>query len=156
MRFFFKKIIMNKKYLPFTLPLLILGTILMLMGLGWIFSSEPWMLDKFANEQRLNMKFDKLFEAEINSTLPGYLKQIYRFFGLWVFIIGLFISSFSRKQLIENKNLRLTLLSCISILVYFGMFMAYWLIPTSPFIFLGWLAVILHSISLFVHFKILN
>ena len=156
MRFFFKKIIMNKKYLPFTLPLLILGIILMLMGLGWIFSSEPWMLDKFANEQRLNMKFDKLFEAEINSTLPDYLKQIYRFFGLWVFVIGLFISSFSRKQLIENKNLRLTLLSCISILVYFGMFMAYWLIPTSPFIFLGWLAVILHSISLYAHFKILN
>ena len=147
---------MNKKYLPFTLPLLILGIILMLMGLGWIFSTEPWMLDKFANEQRLNMKFDKLFEAEINSTLPDYLKQIYRFFGLWVFIIGLFISSFSRKQLIENKNLRLTLLSCISILVYFGIFMAYWLIPTSPFVFLGWLAVILHSISLFAHFKILN
>lgn len=147
---------MNKKYLPFTLPLLILGIILMLMGLGWIFSSEPWMLDKFANEQRLNMKFDKLFEAEINSTLPEYLKQIYRFFGLWVFVIGLFISSFSRKQLIENKNLRLTLLSCISILVYFGMFMAYWLIPSSPFVFLGWLAVILHSISLFAHFKILN
>ena len=147
---------MNKKYLPFTLPLLILGIILMLMGLGWIFSTEPWMLDKFANEQRLNMKFDKLFEAEINSTLPDYLKQIYRFFGLWVFVIGLFISSFSRKQIIENKNLRLTLLSCISVLVYFGMFMAYWLIPSSPFIFLGWLAVILHSISLYAHFKILN
>ncbi len=147
---------MNKKYLPFTLPLLILGIILMLMGLGWIFSTEPWMLDKFANEQRLNMKFDKLFEAEINSTLPDYLKQIYRFFGLWVFVIGLFISSFSRKKIIENKNLRLTLLSCISVLVYFGMFMAYWLIPSSPFIFLGWLAVILHSISLYAHFKILN
>ena len=82
----------------------------MSMGLPWIFSSEPWMLDKFANEQRLNMKFEKLFEAEINSSLPGYLKQIYRFFGFWVFIIGVFIVGFSRLTFKYDKNLNSTLL----------------------------------------------
>ena len=50
------------------------------MGLRWIFVDEPWMLDKVANEERLNMTFEKLFSNEINDTLPGYLQQIYRFF----------------------------------------------------------------------------
>ena len=34
--------------------------------------------------------FDDLFSEKINKTLPGYLKQIYEFFGLWVMIIGFF------------------------------------------------------------------
>ena len=66
---------------------------------------EPWMLDKVANEERLNMTFDKLFSEDINETLPGYLKQIYRFFGLWVSIIGLFIISFAKKNLLKIKLL---------------------------------------------------
>ena len=44
------------------------------MGLRWIFVDEPWMLDKVANEERLNMTFENLFSYEINDTLPGYLQ----------------------------------------------------------------------------------
>mgnify|MGYP003339339772 CR=1 FL=1 len=66
-------------YKLFRLPLLIIGFIFIIMGLRWIFVDEPWMLDKVANEERLNMTFQKLFSNEINDTLPGYLKQIYRF-----------------------------------------------------------------------------
>ena len=49
---------------------------------------EPWMLDK-VKMRKGYMTFDKLFSEDINETLPSYLKQIYRFFGLWVSIIGL-------------------------------------------------------------------
>ena len=84
----------------FLTPIKILGLIFIVLGLRWMIVDEPWMLDKVANEERLNMTFEKLFSEEINVTLPGYLKQIYRFFGLWVSIIGLFIISFSK----ETKN----------------------------------------------------
>tara|TARA_Y100001936_G_C15725325_1_gene483193 strand:+ start:154 stop:597 length:444 start_codon:yes stop_codon:yes gene_type:complete len=142
---------MNYYKLLFAIPFIIFGLVLIFMGSLWIFSSEPWMLDKFANEQRLNMKFEKLFEAEINLSLPGYLKQIYRFFGLWVFSLGIFILGFTKLIFNGNNNLNLTLLVCNGILIYFGMIMAYYLIPSSPFIYLGWLSIMLHTISLFIY-----
>jgi hypothetical protein len=76
------------------------------LGLRWMLVDEPWMLDKVANEERLKMTFEKLFSEEINDTLPGYLQQIYRFFGLWVSIIGLFIISFQKKNLLKIKLLQ--------------------------------------------------
>ena len=84
-------------------PIFTLGIIFIFLGLRWMLVDEPWILDKVANEERLNMTFDQLFSEEINETLPGYLKQIYRFFGLWVCIIGLFIVSFAKTKFIENK-----------------------------------------------------
>ena len=108
---------------------------------------QPWMLDKVANEERLGMSFDKLFEPSINNTLPGYLKQIYRFFGLWVIIIGLFITSFSRPSIIEYKKIRFTLLFCTGIMIYLGLILAYMLIPSSPFIYLGWFSILMHFVS---------
>ena len=33
--------------------------------LRWMLVDEPWMLDKVANEERLNMTFDKLFNEKI-------------------------------------------------------------------------------------------
>ena len=90
---------MTKKI--FLTPIVILGIIFIVLGLRWMLVDEPWMLDKVANEERLNMTFDQLFNEEINETLPGYLKQIYRFFGLWVCIIGLFIVSFALLMLLK-------------------------------------------------------
>ena len=60
------------------------------LGARWMIVDAPWMLDKVANEERLEMSFDELFQEEINNTLPGYLRLIYQFFGLWVGVIGLF------------------------------------------------------------------
>ena len=71
---------MTKKI--FLTPIVTLGIIFIVLGLRWMLVDEPWMLDKVANEERLNMTFDQLFSEDINETLPGYLKQIYRFFGL--------------------------------------------------------------------------
>ena len=118
------------------------------LGARWMIVDEPWMLDKVANEERLNMTFDQLFNEEINETLPGYLKQIYRFFGLWVSIIGLFIVSFTKTKFIENKAFAKNLLICIGTMVISAQAMAYFLIPSSPFIYLGWGSILMFLVSL--------
>ena len=138
----------------FRIPLLTIGFIFIIMGLRWIFVDEPWMLDKVANEERLKMTFEKLFSNEINDTLPGYLQQIYRFFGLWVSMIGLFIVSFLREKFIQDSDIRKSLLICTGLTVYLALIFAYIWIPSSPFIYLGLGSVILHSISVIGNKKI--
>ncbi len=126
---------------------MIMGIIMIFLGLRWMFVEQPWMLDKVANEERLGMSFDKLFEPNINNTLPGYLRQIYRFFGLWVMIIGLFITSFSRPSIINDKEIRISLMFCIGIMVCLALILAHILIPSSPFIYLGWFLVLMYCVS---------
>ena len=143
---------MTKKI--FLTPIVILGIIFIVLGLRWMLVDEPWMLDKVANEERLNMTFDQLFNEEINQTLPGYLKQIYRFFGLWVSIIGLFIVSFTKTKFIENKAFAKNLLICVGTMVISAQAMAYFLIPSSPFIFLGWGSIFMFLVSLWGYRKL--
>ena len=138
----------------FLTPVITLGVIFVVLGFRWMLVEEPWMLDKVANEERLKMTFDQLFNEEINETLPGYLKQIYRFFGLWVSIIGLFILSFAKKKFIENKAIAKSLLICIGIMVISAQTMAYVLIPSSPFIYLGWGSILLYLVSLWSYRKL--
>ena len=138
----------------FRIPLLTIGFIFIIMGLRWIFVDEPWMLDKVANEERLNMTFENIFSNEINDTLPGYLQQIYRFFGLWVSMIGLFIVSFLREKFIEDSDIRKSLLICTGLTVYLALILAYIWIPSSPFIYLGLGSVILHAVSIIGNRKI--
>ena len=143
---------MNKKL--FLIPLNILGYLFFILGIGWIIVDEPWMLDKVANEERIGMTFEKLFSEDINKSLPGYLKQIYRFFGLWVSVIGLFIIAFSKDRFIENKSIRKTLLFCVGFTVYSALILAYKFIPSSPFIYVGWGGVFLHLSSVLSHRKL--
>ena len=143
---------MTKKI--FLIPIVTLGIIFIVLGLRWMLVDEPWMLDKIANEERLNMTFDQLFNEEINETLPGYLKQIYRFFGLWVSIIGLFIVSFTKTKFIENKAFAKNLLICIGTMVISAQAMAYFLIPSSPFIYLGWGSILMFLVSLWGYRKL--
>ena len=143
---------MTKKI--FLIPIVTLGIIFIVLGLRWMLVDEPWMLDKVANEERLNMTFDQLFNEEINQTLPGYLKQIYRFFGLWVSIIGIFIISFAKTKFIENKAFARNLLICIGLMVISAQTMAYILIPSSPFIYLGWGSILMFLASLWGYRKL--
>jgi len=138
----------------FLAPIVTLGIIFIILGLRWMLVDEPWTLDKVANEERLNMTFDQLFNEEINETLPGYLKQIYRFFGLWVSIIGLFIVSFAKTKFIENKAFARNLLICIGLMVISAQTMAYILIPSSPFIYLGWGSILMFLVSLWGYRKL--
>tara|TARA_B100001778_G_scaffold316544_1_gene303538 strand:+ start:1945 stop:2373 length:429 start_codon:yes stop_codon:yes gene_type:complete len=135
----------------FSISNLIIGITLVILGIRWMIVDEPWMLDKVANEERLGMTFDKLFENEINQTLPKYLKQIYRFFGLWVLIIGFFILGLSRVDLSTNSKIRLLILSCVGIMSYLGLGLAIFWIPSSPFIYLGCAMVLLHVVSFYSH-----
>ena len=135
----------------FSISNLIIGITLVILGIRWMIVDEPWMLDKVANEERLGMTFDKLFENEINQTLPNYLKQIYRFFGLWVLIIGFFILGLSRVDLTTNSKIRLLILSCVGIMSYLGLGLAIFWIPSSPFIYLGCAMVLLHVVSFYSH-----
>ena len=148
MRFSFNtwNMLNNKKYL-FSIPLMIMGIVMIILGLRWMLVEQPWMLDKIANEERLGISFDKLFEPDINNTLPDYLRQIYRFFGLWVVIIGLFITSFSRPSIINYKKVRISLLFCIGVMCFLGLILAYILIPSSPFIYLGWFLLLMYSVA---------
>ena len=143
---------MNKKL--FLIPLVILGYLFFILGIAWLIVDEPWMLDKVANEERIGMTFEKLFSEDINKSLPGYLKQIYRFFGLWVSIIGLFIIGFSKDRFIKDKSIRKTLLFCVGFTVYSALILAYKFLPSSPFIYVGWGGIVLHLISVLSHRKL--
>ena len=86
----------NKKLL-FAIPLMLIGVFMILLGSRWLLSNEPWMLDQVANEERLAMTFNELFLIEGNNTLAAYLKQIYRFLGLYVFGTGFIFLMFSKN-----------------------------------------------------------
>lgn len=135
----------------FSIPLLIIGYTMIVLGIRWMIVDEPWMLDQVANEERLNMTFDKLFNNEINNTLPDYLKQIYRFFGLWVTIIGLFITSLSRIKISKDSTIRIIILFCVGVMCYSGLILVYIWIPSSPFLYLAYGMILLHLISIYGH-----
>jgi hypothetical protein len=135
----------------FSIPLLIIGYTMIVLGIRWMIVDEPWMLDQVANEERLNMTFDQLFSNEINNTLPGYLKQIYRFFGLWVTIIGLFITSLSRISVSKDSIIRIIILFCVGVMCYSGLILVYIWIPSSPFLYLASGMILLHLISIYGH-----
>ena len=56
-----------KKYM-LRIPILLISITLILSGIRWMTSDEPWMLDQVANEERLNMSFEDLLSFDENST----------------------------------------------------------------------------------------
>ena len=147
---------MNNKLLIKTLsyPLIAIGIIMILLGSRWMIHNEPWMLDEVANVERLGMTFEKLFSDEINNTLPGYLSQIYKFFGFWVIVIGLFITNFSLPRVIVKKEVSMRLLSIVGFMIIMGSYLSYTLIPSSHFIFLAWGLMAGYLVSLFSFYKL--
>ncbi|MFQ3352255.1 MAG: putative membrane protein [Candidatus Marivariicella framensis] len=135
----------------FNIPIIVIGLALIILGARWMIVDQPWMLDQVANEERLGITFDQLFNNEINSTLPDYLKQIYRFFGLWVVVIGLFVFGFSRPVMTSDSRIRVLLLVIVGIMCYSGLALAIFWIPSSPFIYLGCTMVVLHVASFYAH-----
>jgi len=138
-----------KRLKLFSYPLLIIGVSLILLGARWMLVNEPWMLDEVANVERLEMTFNELFEPEINSTLPRYLRQIYRFFGFWVVIIGLFITLFSCPKMLKNKSIAKRIIFILGIMLLIGAVLGYTLIPTSHFIYLIWIKIFMYIVSIY-------
>ena len=129
---------------------------MVLLGIRWMVVDEPWMLDEVANVERLEMSFEELFSKDVNSTLPGYLRQIYRFFGVWGIIVGLFITLFSTPDIIESTKIRFRLLICLGALMSIGTILGYTLIPSSHFIYLIWIKNTAYLFSIYNHLKINN
>ena len=135
---------------------MLIGLTMIILGIRWLIVDEPWMLDEIANIERLSMTFEELFKPEINSTLPGYLRQIYRFFGFWVVVIGFFIFCFSTPQITNDLRIRNRLLFCLGVMMGIGTFLGYSLIPSSHFIYLIWIMNILYIFSFYNHLGINN
>ena len=138
----------------FSYLMISVGITMIFLGARWLIVDEPWMLDEVANVERLEMTFDELFQPDVNRTLPGYLRQIYRFFGLWVVIIGFFIVSFSSPTLIVQNIIRKRILFCFGIMMIMGTILGYALIPSSHFIYLMWIMNVLYVFSIYNHIKI--
>ena len=135
---------------------MLIGITMILLGIRWLIVEEPWMLDEVANVERLEMTFDELFAPEINSTLPGYLRQIYRFFGFWVVLIGFFITCFSSPKITDSSTIRKRLLFCLGIMMILGTILGHSLIPSSHFIYLIWIMNVLYIFSIYNHIGMNN
>ena len=138
----------------FQISYLFIAITLIILGLRWMIVDEPWLLDKVANEERLGMSFKELFDNNINQSLPDYLRQIYRFFGLWIIIIGFFVLGLSTSSMLENSKIRIILLACVGVMSYSGLLLAIIWIPKSPFVYLGCSMVAIHVLTFYFHIKI--
>jgi len=130
-----------------TIPFLIMGLCAFFLGLGWIFSSEPWMLDKAANTTLLDESYENLFSKTINRNLPKYLTLLYRFFGLWVSSLGLLLLSYTIVTRLGSGMARGFLHSTFFITLVGISLIEYVFIPSSPFVYLTIVLWLLWAIS---------
>ena len=143
----------NKKGKYIRIPLILIGLTLCISGIRWLISDEPWILDQVANEERLQMSFSDLFLIDGNETLSGYLTQIYRFLGLYVFGLGFFLLSFSTSKMLDIVLVRKRVLIVLGLLLSSNIILAYFWIPSSHFIYIMWVTIALYCISLYNHKK---
>ena len=143
-----------KKLLSY--PITLIGVVMILLGGRWLINDAPWLLDELANEERLDSSFDALFIATGDINLQGYLTQIYRFFGFWVLMIGVLITSFSFPKTIIDLKIRKRLISILGGMILFGLYLGYTWIPSSHFIWLIWGMVGIYLISLYAFIKLRN
>lgn len=136
------------------MPLFVIGLSAVVLGISWLLAGEPWLNDRAANEAALGMTFDKLFAAEVNATLPDYLTIIYRFFGLWVFTIGVLICSYVLITFMGTTRARNTILVILGVFFIFLLALEYIFIPISPFIFLTYGLIAVYWVSLWASFKL--
>ena len=137
------KILHNLTMVPF----LIIGLMAFILGLAWLTTSEPWMLDKSANIILLDESYSNLFSEPINRNLPKYLMLLYRFFGVWVTSLGLLILGFTIVTRMGTTFARvvaqtITLFTLIGISTLEKLF-----ISSSPIVYVTILLWILWSIS---------
>ena len=135
------------KYIKY--PVILICLTICISGVRWLVSSEPWMLDQLANEERLKMSFTELFLIEGNSTLAEYLTQIYRFLGLYVLGTGLTFLLLMSDDFFKNTKLIKRLLIILGVLLFSNLILAYVWIPASHFIFLMWGAILLYFFSIY-------
>lgn len=129
------------------IPVFLIGLIAVIMGLLWLIIDEPWLMDRAANEATLGTTFSELFSAQVNQNLPDYLTTIYRFFGLWVLGIGLFICTYVLVTFMGTPKARNSLLAVLGLFLTILFYLAQTRIPISPFIYLIYGFILLYIVS---------
>ena len=146
---------MQKKFdISIKYPVILISVVISISGIRWMISPEPWILDQVANEERLAMTFNELFLIDGNDTLAAYLKQIYRFLGLYVFGTGLMLVVFACNKFFKEKSFRNKYLFVLGLLLFTNILLAYFWIPSSHFIYIMWGAILLYLISLYNHSRV--
>ncbi|NOZ03816.1 MAG: hypothetical protein GXO92_04295 [FCB group bacterium] len=131
------------------IPLFIIGLSFSILGIMWVVARDPWLLDQAANERLLAVGFETLFKAEINARLPDYLILSYRFFGLWMFSIGLLLMTFIQVTRMGTRSARNAIHIVLAIIITGVYVIEFTFIPGSPFLFLTHLLAILFIISVY-------
>ena len=136
------------------IPFFILGITSFFMGFGWMLSSEPWMLDEYANTILLEESYKDLFAHPINENLPRYLTLLYRFFGLWVTTIGMLIMSFTIVTRLGTVMARNFIQSSFFIALIGISIIEYIFIPSSHFVYLTFVLWVLWGVSVWAGIKL--
>jgi|TARA_B110000438_G_scaffold50135_1_gene50628 hypothetical protein len=136
------------------IPFFILGITSFFMGFGWMLSSEPWMLDEYANTILLEESYKDLFAHPINENLPRYLTLLYRFFGLWVTTIGMLIMSFTIVTRLGTVMARNFIQSSFFITLIGISIIEYIFIPSSHFVYLTFVLWVLWGVSVWAGIKL--
>jgi len=136
------------------IPFFILGITSFIMGFGWMLSSEPWMLDEYANTILLEESYKDLFAHPINENLPRYLTLLYRFFGLWVTTIGMLIMSFTIVTRLGTVMARNFIQSSFFITLIGISIIEYIFIPSSHFVYLTFVLWVLWGVSVWAGIKL--
>lgn len=136
------------------IPIFLIGLSAAILGPGWIFSGEPWLLDKHANEILLGMSYSELFGAEENANLPQYLTLLYRFFGLWVLSVGLLISGYVLVTRMGTSLARNTLHGIVGLMLIGIYLLENHYIPSSPFVYLSHVHMVLYVTSVAASFQL--
>mgnify|MGYP000080635454 FL=1 len=136
------------------IPFFILGITSFFMGFGWMLSSEPWMLDEYANTILLEESYKDLFAHPVNENLPRYLTLLYRFFGLWVTTIGMLIMSFTIVTRLGTVMARNFIQSSFFITLIGISIIEYIFIPSSHFVYLTFVLWILWGVSVWAGIKL--
>ena len=101
------------------------------------------MLDRAPNERLLQMSFQALLER--TPTVFDYLRPLYKFFGLWVLGIGLFVISYGATayRRPENAAASKLFLSVLGFLLILQTIFLFSFLPDSPFFWVDILALLL-------------
>jgi len=118
------------------IPPMLIGLLAICLGLVWLITKEPWLLDKSANEALLGTTYTALFAAPVNAHMPDYLTLTYRFFGWWVLAIGLLIMTFVQVTRMGTRLARNSLHVVILVILVGIYIIEYRFIPSSPFVWL--------------------
>ena len=132
----------------------IFGLVALILGVVYITTQDPWLLDKEANETLLTVTYNMLFSQSVNQHLPDYLTLMYRFFGWWLVSIGMLILLYIFITKMGTKLAR-NGLHFATVIVLIGVYcIVLKFIPETPFLWITHGLVFLLFVSIYGSIKL--